>query len=65
MFSVPANGVAAAEAIEETDVPSAVVAVTVNVYAVLLLNPLIVQDGVTGVPLFEVQVAPPDDAVAV
>jgi hypothetical protein len=57
--------VTGAEATEGTLVPTTLVAVTVNVYAVPAAKPVTVQPGVTGVPVFEVQVKPPGFEVAV
>src|SRR5665648_137387 len=54
-------GVTAALATDASDVPAALVAVTVNVYAVPFLKPLTVVD----VPMIMVTVAPPGDAVTV
>ncbi len=54
------TGVTEADDAEAVLVPAAFVAVTVTVYAVPLVNPVIVQPVVA-----VVQVAPPGDAVAV
>jgi hypothetical protein len=55
-------GVAGAEAVDELLVPALFVAVAVNVYAVLLVNPVIVHEPLAP---FTVHVAPPGLAVTV
>lgn len=56
----PARGVTDAEAPDALEEPAALVAVTVNVYAVPLVNPVTVQG-----ELALEQVTPPGDAVTV
>src|SRR6266567_1439843 len=56
-------GMTAAEAAEVTPVPSALVAMTVNVYAVPLVNPVTVAVAAAGLPV-TVALAPPGEAVA-
>ena len=58
-------GITADDADDAALVPTLFVAVTVNVYDVPLVKPDTVQAAVIGLPVFDVQVKPPGDDVAV
>ena len=52
------RGVPDAAGLLAAPVPATLVAVTVTVYAVPLLSPVMVHEGVIGVPVLDVQLAP-------
>ena len=58
-------GVTLADNTEATPVPTALVAVTEKAYAVPFVKPVTVQLGVTGLPVFEIQVKEPGVEVTV
>ena len=55
----------ALEALEAALVPTLLVVVTVKVYEVPLVRLVTMQVGVTGLPVFAIQVSPSGDEVAV